>query len=146
MSKFDLTSDHFNEIRRDMNEVEMLRDAEVNAIAKQAADKFNIPFLGEQKEAVVFAKIIKRIDRELSKMLPKEYVELIRDVTDGISEEEARAIAGRLTPMVNKLVNIPFLGEKQEGQLIGFVLDLIIRGMVKGRNLEVKPVDTANQP
>jgi hypothetical protein len=69
-------------------------------------------------------------------LLPNEYYELVKDATQGISKEEAAKIEERITPLVNKAVNIPVLSEKQEEKLISLVLGLILNAMVKGFKLE----------
>ena len=67
---------------------------------------------------------------------PNEYYELVKDSTDGISKEEAIKIEERLTPLINNVVNIPVLTEKQEKKLISLILGLIINAMVTGFKLE----------
>ncbi len=116
----------------------MLTDAEVNALAEKVNAAINLPFLSEAKEYVVFAKIIKWVDRKLYELLPNEYYELVKNTTDGISKEEANQIEERLTPLINTVVNIPVLTEKQEAKLISLILGLIIKAMVKGFKLEEK--------
>lgn len=96
----------------------------------------NLPFLREEKEFIVFAKVIRWVDRQLYQLLPNEYYELVKDATDGISAEEALKIEERLTPLLNSVINIPVLTEKQEEKLISLVLGLIIKAMVKGFKLE----------
>ena len=76
------------------------------------------------------------VDRQLYRLLPNEYYELVKDASDGISKEEAVKIEERLTPLINNVVNIPILTEKQEEKLIGLVLSLIINAMIKGFKLE----------
>jgi len=135
-----LTETQLDQIKLDMDKkVEMLSDSEINAIAIKLNDKINLPFLDEAKELVVFGKIVKWIDKVLYKLLPNEYYELVKDATDGISEEEADNIQERLTPLINNIVNIPFLDEKQEAKLISLVLDIIIKAMIKGLKLEEVP-------
>jgi hypothetical protein len=132
-----LTSDQLDQIKLDMSEtIEMLNDAQVNALAQQVNKAINLPFLKEEKELIVFAKIIRRIDQKLYQLLPNEYYELIKDATDGITKEEAIVMEQRLTPLVNNAINIPILSEKQEEKLIRLILGLIINAMVKGSKLE----------
>ena len=120
-----------------MNEqVEMLSDAEVNASAQKVNSALNLPFLKEEKEFIVFVKVIKWVDKQLYNLLPNEYYELVKDTNDGISKEEATKIEERLTPLINNIINIPVLTEKQEGKLISLVLGLIINAMIKGSKLE----------
>jgi hypothetical protein len=131
-----LTKGNLKKIESDMAKVEMLTDAEVNALAQKVNAAINLPILNEEKEFVIFAKIIKWIDRKLYEILPNEYYELINDATDGISKEEAVALEERLTPIINDAVNIPIISEKQEEKLISLVLGIIINAMVKGFKLE----------
>jgi len=142
MAEITLTKQQLNQIKKDMDKrVEMLTDAEINAIAQKVNKAINLPFLNEEKEFIVFGKIIKLVDRQLYRLLPNEYYELVKDASDGISKEEAVKIEERLTPLINNVVNIPILTEKQEEKLIGLVLSLIINAMIKGFKLEeVQPV------
>lgn len=131
-----LTKKNLVQIEKDMDRVEMLTDAEVNALAQKVNTAINLPILNEEKEFVIFAKIIKWIDRKLYEILPNEYYELINDATDGISREEAAALEDRLTPIINKAIDIPIISEKQEEKLISLVLGIIINAMVKGLKLD----------
>ncbi len=140
MAEITLTKKQLEKIKSDMYEqVEMLTDGEINAIAQKVNKAFNIPFLNEEKEFIVFGKVIKWVDRKLYKLLPNEYYELVKDSSDGISKEEAIKIEERLTPLINNVVNMPILTEKQEEKLIGLVLGLIIKAMTKGFKLEEAP-------
>lgn len=136
-----LNENVFSQINIDMKEKEeMLTDAEVNGLALKVNNAVNLPLIGEKKELQVFVKIIKWVDKQLYKLLPNEYYELVKDATDGITKEEALVIEERLTPLINEKVNIPILSEKMEAKLIGLILGLIMNAMVKGFKLEeVKP-------
>jgi hypothetical protein len=135
-----LTAKEFDKIKNDMDKrVEMLTDAEVLAIASKLNRVVNVPLLKEASELVVFSKIVRRIDRALYKALPNEYYELVRNVSDGISPAEAQVLEERLTPAINKVVDIPFLTERMEAKLIGFVVGIIVNAMVKGFRLEEAP-------
>jgi len=114
----------------------MLTDAEINALAQKVNKKINLPFLSEEKELIVFAKLIKWIDRELYKILPNEYYDLIHDVSDGLTSQEATDFEIRLTPLINNAINIPILSEKLEAKLISLVLSGIMGAMVKGSKLD----------
>ena len=137
-----LTSDQLNQIKLDMSETtQMLSDAQVNALAQKVNKAINLPFLKEEKELIVFAKLVRLIDQKLYQLLPNEYYELIKVANDGISKEDAVIMQQRLTPLINKAVNIPVLSEKQEQKLISFILGIIVNAMVKGCKLEeVAPI------
>lgn len=137
MAKITLTKEQLEQIKVDMNvQEEMLSNEEVNALAQKVNQSINLPFIKEEREFVVFVKLIKWIDRKLYQLLPNEYYKLVKDSTDGISKEEARVIEERVTPIINNVVNIPVLTEKQEAKLISLILGLIINAMLKGFKLE----------
>lgn len=139
MPEITLTKEQLQKIQEDMFKTEeMLTDAEINAIAQKVNKSVNLPLINENKEFVVYVKIIKWIDRRLYQLLPNEYYKLVKSTTDGISAKEAELIEKRITPMINNFVNIPVLTEKQEGKLIGLVLGIIIKAMIKGFKLEQK--------
>ena len=74
MAEITLTKKQLEKIKSDMYEqVEMLTNGEINAIAQKVNKAFNIPFLNEEKEFIVFGKVIKWVDRKLYKLLPNEY-------------------------------------------------------------------------
>ncbi|NQU53153.1 MAG: hypothetical protein HQ522_11515 [Bacteroidetes bacterium] len=137
MADIVLTKNQLEQINEDMNVHEkMLSDEETNALAQKVNKAINLPLIGEEKEFIVFVKVIKWIDQKLYGLLPNEYYRLVKDSTNGISKEEAAVIEERITPLINKAVNIPVLTENQEAKLIGLVLGLIINAMVKGFKLE----------
>lgn len=137
MTEITLTKSQLLQVQKDMNEnVAMLSDAAVNALAQKANKAINFPFLNEKKEFIVFVKVIKWVDKQLYQLLPNEYYALVKDATDGISKEEAIKIEERVTPLINNVINIPILTEKQEGKLISLLVGLIINAMVKGFKLE----------
>lgn len=141
MPEITLTVEQLRQLKDDMFKTEeMLSDGQINALAVKVNKSVDLPFIGEEKELVVYAKVIKWIDRQLYKFLPNEYYKLIKDAGDGISEKEAKLIQERLTPVINNLVNIPVLTEKHEKKLIALVLDIIIHAMIKGFKLEEKTV------
>ncbi len=144
MSEITLTKTQLEKIKSDMDKkVEMLSDEEINAIAQKVNEAINLPFLDEDKELIVFGKIIRWVDRRLYDLLPNEYYELVKDASDGISKEEVIKIEARITPLINNVVNIPILTEKQEDKLIGLVLSLILNAMIKGFKLEEVAVPVA---
>jgi uncharacterized protein (DUF2164 family) len=141
MAEITLTEEQIAKILQDMQvQTHMLTDEEVNALANKVNAEINLPFLSEEKEGIVFFKIIKWIDRQLYALLPNEYYSMVHDMHDGVSPEEIVKIRQRVVPLINDVVNIPILPEKLEGVFIGVVVDLILSAMVKGFNLEERPL------
>lgn len=142
MAEITLTQEQIDQIMRDMDlKVHMLTDEEVNALAAKLNKDINLPFLSEHKEFIVFAKLVRWIDRQLYSLLPNEYYSMIHDATDGISPEEAVRIRQRVTPLINDVINIPFVPEGLEAVIIGTILDLILNALIKGFKLEQKPLE-----
>jgi len=132
----ELTQERLVKVSNDMFEKKhMLTDEQITKIANKINEHINVPFLKEEKEFVAFFKIIKLIDQKLYNLLPNEYYEFIHDASDGISRNEAIRIAERITPIINKLIDIPIISEEQEKFLISFVLKIIINATIKDKKL-----------
>lgn len=137
MATITLTQEQIQQVMTDMYyQSSMLTDEQVNTLARKINKSINLPFLGEEKEFIVIFKIIKWIDSQLYNLLPNEYYRLVHDAHDGISVEEANRILVRITPLINKVVNIPVVPEVLEEMLIRTILEVIIRSMIKGFKLE----------
>jgi len=141
MNESKLTKKRFLEIKNDADGVNMLSDEQIAALTEKLNEKVNLPIIGEKVENIVFAKIIRKIDGELYKLIPNEYYELIKDASDGISDRDADKFKARLTPLINSAVNIPIISEKKEKKIIESVLGVIIEAMRKNFKLEEKPLD-----
>lgn len=136
MTTITLTEEQRQKIVKDAEETKMLlTDEEVEKIASKVNEKINLPFLSEDKEQIVFVKIVRLLDRSLYTLLPNEIYECIRMAQDGIDSEEAETIKTRITKAINNLVNLPFLTENQEEILFGIVIGIIINAMMKGNSL-----------
>ena len=136
MATITLTADQLQKILDDADKkVEMLTVAQIEVIATKLNEHINIPILSERGEQVVFAKIVKKIDRFLYSVLPNELYELVNISTDGISDDEAELIKNRVAHAINKEVNLPFIGEDTEESVFRFVVGLIIDAMKMGSSL-----------
>ena len=88
-------------IIHDMNEqVEMLTDIEIEYLATKLNENVNIPFLKENKEQIILAKLVKKVDRYLYSSLPNELYECIKDTKEGISEEEIDNLINSNIPLI----------------------------------------------
>ena len=139
MATIELTEEQLAKIKEEMNQqTSMLTDEEVNALAGKVNKDINLPFLNEEKEFIVFFKLIRWIDRQLYALLPNEIYALVHDATDGISQAEAVKIRGRVIPLINKVVDMPIVPEALEEVIIGTIVDLILTALIKGLKLEQK--------
>lgn len=136
-----LNKKKFKKIRKDAEGIQMLTDGQVAALAEKLNEEINFPIIGENVEEILLAKIIRRIDQKVYELLPNEYYSLVRDTSNGISDEEAANIEARLTPLINEKVNLPFLSEDQENKIIGFILNSLINAMRKNVKLDEKKIE-----
>ena len=111
---------------------------EVNKLADKLNEKIDIPFFfSEEKEGIIFAKIITKVDTFLYEYLPNEIYATIRTLDDGIvDDEEARKVVVRLSKLANKKIDLPFLPEVVEYLAISFIVNVIVNAMRKGIDLD----------
>ena len=112
-----------------------LTSKEIFEISSFLNESVNIPLLTEGKEQIVFEKIIKMIDDSLYQLLPDEIYDTIHIVSDGITSKEAKIVKIRVSKILNKQIDIPFISEEQEKELISKFLDLIELAIQNGKDL-----------
>ena len=99
----------------------MLTEDQVTEVATKLNEKVNIPFMSEETEQGILEKAVNAIDDKLDGIaedLPEPFGELWENLADGISDEEAEQLVGALTEVINQKIDIPFLSEDQEANLI----------------------------
>jgi hypothetical protein len=131
-----LTATAYKKVGADAGKAEMLTQKEVEAIATKLNKVINLPILKEDREQIIFVKIVKQIDRFLYGVLPNELYELIRVASDGISEKDALIIEENLAKLANDYINLPFLTEPMEETVFRVVIGLIVRAMLKGESIK----------
>lgn len=117
-----------------------LSEYEVNFLAHKASEVIDQPFLDVERDLMIFAKIVKGIDRELFQLLPYDYYMLVKDETEGVSREVAEEIERRVIPIIINEINIPILTDRQKEKIIGIILGLIVKAMIKGFKIETGQV------
>lgn len=135
-----LTQEQRDRVKADMDQqVEMLSAQEVEKIATLLNKKVDIPFMTEDREHTMIIKIVKKIDRLLYQNLPNEIYGLVKDVQDGISDEDAAKLERVLASRLNKEVNFPYLPEWIEQQIFETVIGLIVTAMRKHLSINEMP-------
>lgn len=133
MTTIKLTEEQRELVRSDMYEkTTMLSDEEVEMIASKLNSRINIPFIPESVEQIVFVKTVRLIDSVLYANLPNELYGLIKETTDGISEQEAAELKQVLGARLNKSIDIPYIPEWIEQQIFEMMVGLIVQGMRRG--------------
>lgn len=131
-----LTATAYKKVGTDADKAEMLTQKEVEAIATKLNQVINLPILKENREQIIFVKIVKQIDRFLYGVLPNELYELIRVASDGITEKDALIIEENLTKLANDYINLPFLTEPMEETVFRVIIGIIVRAMLKGKSIK----------
>jgi hypothetical protein len=117
----------------------MLSTEQIQVIANKVNKKVDLPIIGEKFEEKIIIFGLNKIDEVLEQELPKDFADLLDDVSDGLepgSPADLDKIKKHLTSFINKKVNIPILGEKGERTLISLAIDIIIDAMRKNDKLK----------
>lgn len=109
---------------------------EIKDLAIKMNQKLNIPLINELNEEKIYIKIVLKIDGFLYNNLPNELYNSIRDIDNGISDNEAKNLIIRLSKLANKKINIPYIPEKFEYKAIRFIIGIVINASRKLFNLE----------
>lgn len=114
----------------------MLLVEEQKKIAALVNAMIDIPLVSEGVEQVIFEHAVAIIDATLDDILPEVFAGLLRDTDRGIDKDHARNFAERLVQAINKRVNLPYLNEEQEEQMIRTVVDPLVKAMINGKRLD----------
>jgi hypothetical protein len=114
----------------------ILTNDQINKIVEKINAKINLPVLGEKAEAIILKFAVKKVIEFLELQLPEDLKKLITDASDGISEDEANAIAERIVRYMNANIDIPLLNEDEEAAIFDIVVKLVINSMKKNINFE----------
>lgn len=108
----------------------MLSEEQISSVAASLNERINIPMLSEDREQQMLEQAVSMMNEQLgavTESLPEEAKEILGRIQDGISEEDAATLKESLVPSLNERVDIPFLGEDQEADmLIAPAVDMII--------------------
>ena len=96
----------------------------------------DIPLVSEDVEQVIFEHALGIIDGVLVENLPVVFHEFMRNAEQGIDKDQAPAFAERLVVSVNRQVNLPYLTEEQESQLLRTVINPLVKAMTNGKKLQ----------
>ena len=81
-------------------------------------------------------KAVNLILTKLDDALPEEIINFITDIADGIEPgSDVSEMKANTVDFLNKEINFPILNEKQEGNLIAKVVDLLFDALEKGKTV-----------
>ncbi|UTW61903.1 hypothetical protein KFE98_18095 [bacterium SCSIO 12741] len=137
MPTINLTHEQWEQIKKDAEGTQMLKPNEVEAIAARINERRNLPFLSEEKEFIVYVKIVRRLDQLLYENLPNEIYSSIRYSENGLDPQERKRMIKSLTRYINKQIDIPYLNEMMEKFIIRAFLSIIVNALLKNKNLDI---------
>lgn len=104
---------------------------EIKDLAQRLNEKINVPIISETREEKIFVKIVIKIDEFLYDNLPNEFYDLVRNIDQGIDDNEAKRLIKRLSKLANKNINIPYIPEPVEYIAIRLIIGIIINASRK---------------
>lgn len=114
----------------------ILDEAQINWIVKEVNKKVNVPLLGEKAEGKLIRKAVDLVLAKLDDALPEEITKFMTDAADGIEPgADTAEMKENTVDFLNKEINLPILNEKQEGKLIGKIVDLLFDALEKGKTV-----------
>lgn len=122
-----LLDDYFKPTEKRSN----MSDQEIKDLAEKLNKKINVPIINETGEEKILIKVVIKVDSFLYNNLPNEFYSLVRDMENGIDDEEAKRLIKRLSKLANKQINIPYLPEIVEFLAIRLIIGVIINAARK---------------
>lgn len=145
MTTIILTAEQRQKLKAEMDsQIEMLDDFEVEILASKLNDNINLPFISEGTEQIIFVKIVKKFDRLLYENLPNELYGLVKNASDGISDEDAEQLVSLLGDKLNKKFDIPYVPEIIEKGIFTLLIDITVSAMRKEFSI-INASATSNQ-
>lgn len=114
----------------------LLTEAEHKQFATLINALIDIPLVSEDLEQAIFEHAISVIDVALEETLPVVFHGLMREIERGIDKDHAKDFADRLIRSVNAKVDLPYLDEEQEAQLLQAVITPLVKAMTSGKKLD----------
>lgn len=116
----------------------MLTDRQITGIAGMINSHIDIPLVPESFEQNLIEKAIAMVDEQLEALLPGDVKAFLGELKpgDGLDRAHCGAFIERLVAALNKRMDIPFMGEKQEEKLIRTVVELLVKTMSNVKSLD----------
>lgn len=114
----------------------LLTDEERKQFATLVNAVIDLPLVSEELEQTIFEHAIAMIDAALEDALPVIFHNLMRQIEQGIDKDQAKDFADRLVVTVNQKVDLPYLNEEQEAQLLRIVITPLVKAMTDGKTLQ----------
>lgn len=89
-------------------------------------DELDLPFISEEVESDYIEMVVgKVID-----FIPVDLLPLVFDALDGLTREELESHRTPIVSAVNARIDIPYVWESVEGDIIGMVVDAVLEPLL----------------
>jgi len=89
-------------------------------------EKIDIPKIPEWLEGFIFRQAASIIIGIMNKYLPEDWFIFITDISKGLIDEDVEFIKERFEKFLNPKIDIPFLTEEQEGELMKDAVQIVL--------------------
>ena len=113
----------------------LLLPEEKKQVAVLLNAKIDIAWVPEAMEGQILEHAIGLIDKALEDVLPEPFIGLMRDGGQGIDPDKAKAFGERLIGALNQKINLPYLSEEQEANLLRMMVDPVVQAMIDGQTI-----------
>ncbi len=135
-----LTDQQLQAVLTAINETEIVRqrlsEEQIASIAEKLNQRIDIPFMKERKESKILTNIVRKVDSFLCEALPDEIYQLYQNSQDGLTDDEAKELAARISELATNVIDIPYLPRILEYKAINFIVGVIVNGMRKDWDIE----------
>jgi hypothetical protein len=113
-----------------------LSEAQVAQLANALAQKIDLPLTSERKEKKIFFKVVKAIDKYMSKYVADEILDALNSGGITISDIVAQSLKDNLTDVISDLVPLPFVPRAIKRRIIDLAIDILVRAMASATTLD----------
>lgn len=111
----------------------MINLLQIDDIAKALTIKYSVKFIGEKTEYFMFSLIVFAVALQFYHL--NIDLMIIFDKNGEVDFKNLHSLKPFLVSNINKVVNLPLIGEKKEAQYIDFVVDELFEALGKGKSI-----------
>lgn len=93
--------------------------------------QIDLPFIDEAQEAAAIAWVVERV----APLIPESIRQFVLDAADGVSEEELGRLEDVLVNVLNNYIDMPWIPESVEAQLLRPVVQAVLSNAKAGVSL-----------
>jgi hypothetical protein len=105
----------------------MLNESQIEKLADILNSRVDIPFTGEDSERKLLINMLEELNERLEEEVDEEFHDLIAALSDGeLDDEESEEMKIRAVEILNDHVDVPFVSEGSEADILRPVVTMLI--------------------